>query len=249
MLHQRTVSGKSNDLNLNNFQVSKKYLHSPKLWYWLLLCEWVNGWVRVCLVLPASWWWVVKEFIVCWYLEPRCTSHVGAEAQKLQKGLPCLGGASVAADGRTWEIGRGGGGCWAFLGAGRVGEGVGLGEGGGGGGVVGGLTSCLWPPGWVSNSGIYGRGLGIQGQVPDPVVDNIHEGLALSSTQEFTAPPTPPLTTPATITAHSTSYVSIEIPVLDTSVVCCRIGLASFRNSEEVCLHFPRISGIIREIK
>ena len=94
-------------LNLNTFQVSKKYLHSPKLWYRLLLCEWVNGWVRVCLVLPASWWWVVKEFIVCWYLEPRCTSHVGAEAQKLQKGLPCLGGASVAADGRTWEIGPG----------------------------------------------------------------------------------------------------------------------------------------------
>ena len=43
----------------------------------------------------------------------------------------------------------------------------------------------------MSNSGIYGRGLGIQGQVPDPVVDNIHEGLALSSTQEFTAPPPP----------------------------------------------------------
>ena len=36
---QRTVSGKSNELNLNTFQVSKKYLHSPKLWYRLLLCE------------------------------------------------------------------------------------------------------------------------------------------------------------------------------------------------------------------
>ena len=82
------------------------------------------------------------------------------------------------------------------------------------------------------------------GQVPSPVVDNIHEGLPppLSSTQEFTAPP-PPAT-----------LLSIEILGSDRGRRCweggtLRVAVASLGNSAEVCLHFPRISGIIREIK
>ena len=81
------------------------------------------------------------------------------------------------------------------------------------------------------------------GQVPSPVVDNIHEGLPplLSSTQEFTAPP-PPAT-----------LLSIEILGSDRGRrLLLLLGgrvVASLGNSAEVCLHFPRISGIIREIK
>ena len=39
------------------------------------------------------------------------------------------------------------------------------------------VSSCFWPPASVSNSGIYGGGGAWNpGQVPSPVVDNIHEG-------------------------------------------------------------------------
>ena len=163
---------------------------------------WVKAWLRVRLVLVVTE--AVKGFIVCWYLDPRCTSHVGKGTKTAKTGF--LGGPSVP----QWHYGR----LDWMRGKKAAGRPV----------VVGGrlddwggqeCPAASDRPPECQTVGFMGGGAWNPGQVPSPVVDNIHEGLppslSLSSTQEFTAPA---VLLPAT-------RLSIEIPVSDRTGACC----------------------------
>ena len=112
------------------------------------------------------------------------------------------------------------------------------------------VSSCFWPPASVSNSGIYGRGggLGIRGRC--------HRLLWITF-MKAPLPPSPLSHPPKNLlpqqcccrccwplASQSRSPFQTE-----TAAMAEEERAASLGNSPEVCLHFPRISGIIREIK